>query len=47
MIIMTLFATYLISFVPYTVHITSTVHRTAISINHLAIACAGFFRYAG
>ena len=33
----------IISFVLFTVHIAITVHRTVISIEHLAIASAGFF----
>ena len=31
---------------PFTVHIACTVHQTVISIEHLVIASAGFFRFA-
>ena len=31
---------------PFTVHIACTVHQTVISIEHLVIASASFFRFA-
>lgn len=32
---------------PYTARITYTVHRTGLSIEHLVLASASFFRFVG